>query len=127
VPPDPAFYAYVLRSVRPRSLAGVRVEVGAPMWVPLEIFLQVTRQDASVSRERLRQSLLAAFAPLFDRASASAVGFGQALYASSLLAIASQVPGVARATVTRFCPVGATGVQDRIQPTPLEILRVAND
>jgi hypothetical protein len=117
-------------------MAGVDVEVDGPVFVPLDIALEVCVQPGYF-RSHVKQALLAAFSnqllPGGRRGffHPDAFTFGQSLYISKLVEATLAVPGVASLVVARFQRWGrragselADGV---IAPAHLEILRLDND
>jgi hypothetical protein len=133
---DAGFEDQVRSHVDSYRMAGVDVEVDGPVFVPLDIALEVCVQPGYF-RSHVKQALLAAFSnqllPGGRRGffHPDAFTFGQSLYISKLVEATLAVPGVASLVVARFQRWGrragselADGV---IAPAHLEILRLDND
>jgi len=117
-------------------MAGVDLEINGPVFVPLDIAMDVCVKSGYF-RSHVKQALLDAFSNrLFGDGRRGffhpdLFTFGQPLYLSRLYQAALAVPGVDSVTVTRFQRLGKTAdgeLQDGVlAPAYLEILRLDSD
>jgi predicted phage baseplate assembly protein len=136
---DAALPEEVLAHLETRRMAGVDVEVGRPVYVPLGLELRGCLGSGFVAadvRGRLLDALSARVLPggatgLFhpDRFT-----FGQPLRLSDLVAAAMAVPGLVGVQVRRFARLGATDVENAANLTagaitvgPREVVRCDSD
>jgi len=133
---DGGFEGDARRHLDGYRMAGVDLEVNGPVFVPLDIAVDVCVKSGYF-RSHVKQALLDAFSNrLFGDGRRGffhpdLFTFGQPLYLSRLYQAALAVPGVDSVTVTRFQRLGKTAdgeLQDGLlAPEYLEILRLDND
>jgi hypothetical protein len=135
-PVDDTFRAELLRHLEKYRLAGHDVEVNGPVYVPLEIELQVCVRP-EYFRSEVKAALLTRFSnrtlPYGQRGvfHPDNFSFGQPVFLSPLYAAAQSVAGVAWVRVTKFQRLGQdspvaldTGT---LELADLEIARLDND
>ena len=133
---DADFEATVRGYMDGYRMAGVDLEVNGPIFVALDIEIEVCVKPGYF-RSNVKQALLTAFSnrrlPGGRRGffHADNLTFGQSLYLSRLVEAALAVPGVASIVVTKFQRWGRRPDNELrngvIAPAYLEILRLDND
>jgi hypothetical protein len=133
---DQTFERELTRFLERYRLAGHDVEIEPPLFVPLDVALDVcARPDhfAADVKERLLEVFSAAVLPGGTKGffHPDNFTFGKPVYLSAIIARAMQVPGVASITPLRFQRFGraaGTELDDGVfKPHRLEIARLDND
>ena len=133
---DAPFIEGMRRHLERFRLAGRDVEIGAPVYVPLEIEMRVCTQPF-YQRSEVMKALLDVFsADLLPDGTRGVFhpdnfSFGDSVYPSRIYARAQEIPGVASAQVTKFQRQGqpSTSALDSgvLRPGWREIARLDND
>nr|MBF0681170.1 putative baseplate assembly protein [Pseudomonas sp.] len=136
LPLDAAFRVDMLRHLERFRLAGYDLELSDPVYVPLDIALDLCILPGHFPAD-VSQAVLARLGSGRDQRGRSGFfhpdfySFGDGLALSRLLATVHDVPGVASVDVLRFQRWGKTANHEiehgRIDAAPLEVLRLDND
>ena len=135
-PVDPVFRDEVLSFLERFRLAGYDIEINAPVFVPVEIFMKVCVKPGYF-RSNVKQSLLMAFS---NREKPNGVRgyfhpdnftFNQPVFLSNIYSVAMEVQGVASVEVTKFQCRGKLANKELengvIMTERLEIIQLDND
>jgi predicted Rdx family selenoprotein len=135
-PVDAVFEQTVREHIEPFRMSGHDLEVNAPVFVPLDLQLEVCVQPGHY-RSNVKQALLETFSSVnLSRGGRGffhpdQFSFGMPVYLSQIYAAAMGVEGVASVTVLRFQRFGKASnnelTRELLQVGRLEIVRLDND
>ena len=135
-PVDAEFKAEILRHLERYRLAAYDLEIRSPLFVPLEIELQVCVKPGYFS-SNIKNALQIAFSRQISGNGTrgffhpDAFTFGQPLYVSAIIERAMQIEGVGSVSLKTFKRMGRIAAQEInngvLQPASDEIIRLDND
>jgi hypothetical protein len=132
---DAAFNAGLAAYIERFRLAGYDIEIRDPVYVPLDIEVQVCVRPDRFAAD-VETALLRRFGTGTERGrpaffNPDNFSFGDPLYLSNLIEAALEVPGVASVKIKTFQRWGKTAAgeiwAEAIRAAPLEVLRLDND
>lgn len=127
---DAPFQARIARAFNELLLAGRRLRISEPVYVPLQIEL-VIQVGSQYDRARIGNALLQAFSPTAETSFfyPDNLTFAQNIYASRIITLAMAVPGVVQARLAEFRRLDEppmSSVRPAILIAPIEIARVGH-